>query len=167
MTTQEYRPLSSAVPLIVILLLLPEAGGIAQTTVTGIAAMATTGLVFVVAHFVWAPLLRKTGFWWSALLLGCAIVAGVLTAIVAGFKLGAPAGFAWKLSVKSATMVLLFSWVLAALRAAQESKSPDQPSEFRPPSRLFRPGRPSPALGLSAASRSNPTPGARLDLQSR
>ena len=166
MTTQEYRSVSFTVPIIVTMLLLQEASGVAQTTVTVIAAMAATGFVFIVAHFVWTPILRKTGLWWSTLLLGCAIVAGFLAAAVTGVKLGAPAGFAWKLSVNSAIMVLLFSWVLAALRAAQEPKSPDQPSESKPPSRLFRPGRPSPALGLSAVGRSNPSKGARLDPQS-
>jgi hypothetical protein len=128
MSTQNSGDLSPAVPLIVALVLVREAGGAAQTMAAVIATIATTVLVPIAAGIVWTPLLRKPGFWWSSLVLGFAIAAVGLAAAAAGVELGGLRGMG-RLSLSAAMMGLIFSWGLAAIRGAQHKKQPLQSSD--------------------------------------
>ena len=128
MSTQTPKVFLLPVPMFVALFLVFGASGVPQLLAAVVAAIATNIFIFLGAHFVWTPLLKRAGFWWSSFLLGCAIVAVGLAAAVAHIKLGDPRGMG-ELSLKAAIAGLLFSWCLAAMRGAQDKKTPNQSSE--------------------------------------
>ena len=134
MSTQTPKVFLLPVPMFVACYLVFGANGVPQLIAAVAAAIAANIFIFLGAHFVWTPLLKKAGLWWSSLLLGCAIVALGLAAAVAHIKLGDPRGM-WDLLLKAAIVGLLFSWCLAALRGAQDKKKPSlQSSEPTPAS---------------------------------
>jgi hypothetical protein len=128
MGTQNSKNFAIFAPLFITLIIVQGASGIAQTVAVVIEAFATTVFVHLAARFVWAPILKKTGFWWSSVFLGSAIVALGLAAAIAGTELGGLRGI-WSLLPYVANAGLLFSWVLAAIRGAQDRKAPTQPSD--------------------------------------
>lgn len=122
MPKQDSKNFSDAFPLIVIFIALMQAHGTGQIVVAAIAAFATSSFIPVVAGLAWAPLLKRAGLWWTSLFLVLAIVAAV-----AGIRLG---GFhdVDHVLTSAAISGLLFSWMLAAMNAAEDSKSPDRRS---------------------------------------
>ena len=138
MLKQTPKDFSVAFPLPITFLVVQASSGVAQSIAAVIAAIATTGIVYIAAPVVWAPILRKVGFWWSSMLLGGAIVAVAFAAIIAGVKLGVPRR-AWELPVSAALAGLLFSWALAAIRGAQDMKGPTISQSRYSPSAVFRP----------------------------
>lgn len=112
------------VPIFVVLFLVLGASGVPQVMAAVAASIAANILIFAGAHFVWTPLLRRSGLWRSGLLLGCALVAAGLAAAVARMKWSDYRGMG-EVSLKAAIACLLFSWTLAALRGAQKGKTPD------------------------------------------
>jgi hypothetical protein len=123
MTPKDPRNFSPAVPLIVGILLMKEAQGAAETTVAVFAVIATVAFVNPAANRVWAPLLRRAGFWRTSLLLGGALSAVGLGAAAISTRLGLSSGMR-NILLQSAIAGLLYSWGLAALRAAQDGNEP-------------------------------------------
>lgn len=118
------KNISVTVPMFIVLFLAQDGSGVVQTVFAVVGALATAGFGHFAAHFVWTPFLRKVGFWWSALCLGCAIVVVGLAAASAGIRLGVPRAV-WTPLVTAATGGVLFSWVFAAMRGAQDKEVPD------------------------------------------
>ncbi|HTL68950.1 MAG TPA: hypothetical protein VL200_14900 [Lacunisphaera sp.] len=121
---QNAKNISVTVPVFIALFLVQDGSGVAQTFWAVVGALTATGFARLAAHFVWTPFLRKAGFWWSAVCLGCAIVAVGLAATVAGARLGVPRGV-WTLLMTAAIGGVLFSWLLAAMHGAQDQEVPD------------------------------------------
>jgi hypothetical protein len=128
MGAQNSKNFAIFVPLFITLIIVRGASGIAQTVAVVFEAFATTVFVHLAARFLWAPLLKKTGFWWSNLFLGSAIVAIGLAAAIAGTELGGLRGI-WSLSAYVANAGLLFSWALATIRGVEDKKAPSQSSD--------------------------------------
>jgi hypothetical protein len=119
MSMRDAKGFTYVLPIIVVLALFATPSGGVQIVAAGVAAVVTVIFIHVAAGLVWTPLLDRTGIWTSALILGCAILAEFVLAAVAARLLGD--GFMLKLTSHAALSVLLFSWVLAAIRRAQDS----------------------------------------------
>jgi hypothetical protein len=128
MGSQNSKNFAIAVPVVIALIVVQGASGVASTMAVVIEAIATTFFVYLAAGFIWAPLLKRIGFWWSSLFLGSAIVAMGLAAAIAGAKLGGLRGI-WSVSLYAANTGLLLSWALAAVRGAQDKITPTQSSD--------------------------------------
>ena len=133
MSEQKAKGFSFVVPMVLTLVMEQIADGAVQIGLTVIAAVATTLFVYLMAHFVWAPVLKRFGIWWSSLLLGFAIIAVGLASAVGGLKMANHRG-KWDLSQTAAIVGLLFSWALAAIRGSQDGEE----SRLSPDPRLIR-----------------------------
>jgi hypothetical protein len=138
MRKRDSKAFSDAYPLIVIFIMMMQARSGAHLVLAGFAALATISFIPVVANLAWAPLLKKAGLWWTALLLGCAIVSVIVGAGISGINRGGSHGI-WNVLLGAATSGLLFSWVLAAMTCAEDTVPPNPysgPAPIR--SRLIR-----------------------------
>jgi hypothetical protein len=138
MRKQDAKAFSDSYPLIVIFIMMLQARGGVQLVLAGFAALATISFIPVVANLAWAPMLKKAGLWWTALLLGCAIVSVIIGAGITGPHRGGSHGIGNAL-LGAATSGLLFSWVLAAMNCAEDTASSNPysgPTPIR--SRLIR-----------------------------
>jgi|HubBroStandDraft_6_1064221.scaffolds.fasta_scaffold663031_2 hypothetical protein len=136
MSAQNTKYLTSAVPLIVALTVVQEAGGFASGIVT---FFLTIAFLYLAGHFVWPPLLKKAGSWWSCLILGYAIVTVGIAVAVAGIELAGLRGI-WNLTLYFIIVGLFLGWALAALRGAQDKKEPNHLLDLTSPSVTPSPG---------------------------
>ena len=127
MPAKNSESFSAALPLIVMFIMMQQSHfGVGQLVIAAVAALATNSFIPVVADLVWMPLLRKLGFWWTSLLLGFAIVAACFAPTLAGVR---PGDFLGKVLLSASTTGALFSWVLAAMRGAEDTKARSQLSD--------------------------------------
>ena len=138
MRSQNSKVLEAAIPVVVAIILLRNADGFIGMVGAFFAAVAATLFIHVAARFVWAPFLKKAGFWWSTLLPGCAVAAVVLAGGIVSVRLGG-LGDVWNQLIGISAAVLFLSWALAAIRGVQDGKgheSLQEPTLIR--SRLLR-----------------------------
>jgi hypothetical protein len=138
MSSPDAKNFSAAIPVVVVLMTITPAGGVAPMVATAAAAVATIAAAYLAAQFVWSPLFVRAGFVRTSLLLVGALMALGLAAAVAGryFRRDDWMGV---LVLRSAILGLLLSWTLAAIWGAQakrEAASSLAPTEAR--SRLWR-----------------------------
>jgi 4-amino-4-deoxy-L-arabinose transferase-like glycosyltransferase len=122
MSAQQAKSFSFTFPFFIAVLLVWKANGVAQTIAAVVAAISTTIFVHLAARYVWAPLLKRRGFWKTTVLLGIALVVVSFGAAIARIKMGDPREL-WEPFSLAAIAGLLFSWSLAAMRGAEDGKN--------------------------------------------
>ncbi len=116
-------------------MLLRNADGFVGIVGALVMAIFPTISVHLAARFVWAPVLKKTGLWWSVLVLGCAIAAMVVATGIIGAKLGGRGAMS-NLWVATSVAVLFLGWALASIRGIQDES--EKTSELAQDSTLIR-----------------------------